>query len=381
MYLLIENCRLISPGTDIPEGSILIGDDRIVAVSPGKISAPAGAKRIDAGGLTAVPGFIDLHCHGRNNCDFSDGSADGTRTIAENKLAEGVTTLLPTTLTLSEDALAEAMRAAAAYDGKSGCRIPGVHLEGPFINPKFAGAQNPAFVREPDAAEVDRLNRIFPVKKITFAVESRGGIGFIGEMLRRGIVPSCTHSAANYDTFADAYRCGLRNLSHFCNQMSPLHHRDIGLVGAGLLHRDVFVELICDKLHISPAMIRLVFQIKGADRIILISDAMRASGMPDGEYTLGGLPVVVADGAARLRDGGALAGSTLQLATAFRNICDVTGLPPSELVAATSASAAAAMGWHDLGHLLPGFLADITLLDGDFRVRKTLVGGELRFEA
>lgn len=381
MYLLIENCRLISPGTDIPEGSILIGDDRIVAVSPGKISAPAGAKRIDAGGLTAVPGFIDLHCHGRNNCDFSDGSADGTRTIAENKLAEGVTTLLPTTLTLSENALAEAMRAAAAYDGSSGCRIPGVHLEGPFINPKFAGAQNPAFVREPDAAEVDRLNRIFPVKKITFAVESRGGIGFIGEMLRRGIVPSCTHSAANYDTFADAYRCGLRNLSHFCNQMSPLHHRDIGLVGAGLLHRDVFVELICDKLHISPAMIRLVFQIKGADRIILISDAMRASGMPDGEYTLGGLPVVVADGAARLRDGGALAGSTLQLATAFRNICDVTGLPPSELVAATSASAAAAMGWHDLGHLLPGFLADITLLDGDFRVRKTLVGGELRFEA
>lgn len=379
MFTLIENCRLISPDVEIPEASILIENDRIIKVSPGKITAPAGAEIIDAAGLTAVPGFIDLHCHGRNSFDFCDGSADGAKAIAENKLAEGVTTLLPTTLTVSEADLADSLRAVAAYDQKTGCRIPGVHLEGPFINVKAAGAQNPAFVRTPDAAEVDRLNAVFPVKKITFAIEENNGIEFVSEMLKRGIVPSCTHSQAKYETFKQAHQAGLRNLSHFCNQMTPLHHRDIGLVGAGLLHKDVFAELICDKLHISPAMIQLVFSVKGADKIILISDAMRASGMPDGEYSLGGLPVMVADGAARLKEGGALAGSTLQLATAFKNICEVTGIKASELIKSTSASAATAMGWLDRGYLMPGYLADIVLLDGEFKVRKTLVGGEVRF--
>ena len=380
MFTLIENCRLISPDVEIAEASILIDGEKIVEVAPGKISVPAGSKVIDGAGLTAVPGFIDLHCHGRNSFDFCDGSAQGAKAIAEGKLAEGVTTLLPTTLTVSEADLTESLRAIAAYDQKSGCRIPGVHLEGPFINVKAAGAQNPAFVRQPDAAEVDRLNAVFPVKKITFAIEENNGIGFVGEMLKRGIVPSCTHSQAKYEVFKMAHEAGLRNLSHFCNQMTPLHHRDIGLVGAGLLHKDVFAELICDKLHISPAMIRLVFSVKGADKVILISDAMRASGMPDGEYDLGGLPVMVADGAARLKEGGALAGSTLQLATAFKNICEVTGIRPCELVKATSASAAAAMGWLDRGYLMPGYLADIVLLDADFNVCKTLVGGEVRYE-
>jgi N-acetylglucosamine-6-phosphate deacetylase len=221
---------------------------------------------------------------------------------------------------------------------------------------------------------------VFPVKKITFAIEAAGGVQFVSDMLQCGIVPSCTHSSAGYDVFLKAYAAGLRNLSHFCNQMSPLHHRDIGLVGAGLLYKDVFVELICDKLHISSPMIQLVFNTKGADNIMLITDAMRASGMPDGEYSLGGLPVAVADGAARLKDSGALAGSTLQMAEAFKNICEVTGLPQSELIKSTAASAAGAMNWHDRGFLMPGFLADIVLLDKNFKVRKTLVGGEIRYE-
>lgn len=379
MYTLIKNCRLVSPGVDMPLASILIDGDKIVQISAGECAAPAGAEVIDAGGLTAVPGFIDVHCHGRNSFDFCDGSAQGSAAIAENKLAEGVTTLLPTTLTVSEADLADSLRAVAAYDQKSGCRIPGVHLEGPFINVKCAGAQNPEFVRVPDAAEVDRLNAVFPVAKITFAIEEEKGVAFVGEMLRRGIVPSCTHSAAKYGVFKEAYNTGLRNLSHFCNQMTPLHHRDIGLVGAGLLHQDVFAELICDKLHISPEMIKLVFQVKGADHVVLITDAMRAAAMPDGEYSLGGLPVLVADGAARLKDGGALAGSTLQLATAFKNVCEVTGLPMCEAVKSTSASAARSLGLNDRGYLQPGFLADIVLLDDGFTVRKTLVGGELRF--
>lgn len=375
MFTLIKNAHIVSPDMEIACGSMLIENDKIIAVSATEISAPAGAKIIDAGGKMAVPGFIDVHCHGRNNYDFCDGDAAGVQLIAESKLAEGVTTLLPTTLTVSEEQLTDALSAIAKCDRSRSCRMPGVHLEGPYINPKCAGAQNPAFVRLPDAAEVDRLNAVYPVKKITYAIEMAGGIEFTSAMLNRGITPSCTHSGAKYSDFALAHQAGLRNLSHFCNQMTPLHHRDIGLVGAGLLHLDVFAELICDKLHIDPAMIKLVFQTKGADHVILITDAMRAAGMPNGEYDLGGLPVIVADGAARLKDGGALAGSTLQLATAFKNVVEVTGLPLKEAVKASSLSAAMSLKLFDRGRLEPGFLADIVLLDNDFNVCNTLVGG------
>ena len=379
MYTLIKNAHIVSPDLEISAGSILIENDLIIAVSAGDISAPAGAKVIDAAGAMVVPGFIDLHCHGRNNFDFCDGDAAGTQLIAEKKLEEGVTTLLPTTLTVSHEQLCQALSAVGKCDPRRGCRMPGVHLEGPFINTKAAGAQNPAYVRLPDAAEVDRLNVVYPVKKITYAVEIAGGAEFTSAMLARGITPSCTHSAAKYSDFAASHQAGLRNLSHFCNQMTPLHHRDIGLVGAGLLHLDVFAELICDKLHIDPAMIKLVFQTKGADKVILITDAMRAAGMPDGEYDLGGLPVIVSGGAARLKEGGALAGSTLQLATAFKNIVEVTGLPLSQAVKATSLSAALSLKLFDRGRLEPGYLADIVMLDKDFKVTSAMVGGEIRY--
>lgn len=380
MFTLIKNAHIVSPDMEIPCGSLLIENNKISAVAAGEITAPAGAKVIDAEGRMMLPGFIDVHCHGRNNFDFCDGSAEGVQLIAENKLAEGVTTLLPTTLTVPEEQLTSALAAIAKCDQSRSCRIPGVHLEGPYINPKFAGAQNPAFVRLPDSAEVDRLNAVFPVKKITYAVEVAGGIDFTAAMLMRGITPSCTHSGAKYSDFVLAHQAGLRNLSHFCNQMTPLHHRDIGLVGAGLLHLDVFAELICDKLHIDPAMIKLVFQTKGAEHVILITDAMRAAGMPDGEYDLGGLPVLVAGGAARLKDGGALAGSTLQLADAFKNVVEVTGLPLKEAVKASSLSAAMSLKLFDRGRLEPGFLADIILLDDKFTVCTTLVDGEVRFQ-
>ena len=380
MYTLIKNAHIVSPDLEISCGSILVKDNLICAVSAGDIAAPAGAEIIDAQNKMVVPGFIDLHCHGRNNFDFCDGDAAGTALIAESKLAEGVTTLLPTTLTVSHEQLIASLDAVARYDQSKGCRIPGVHLEGPFINPKAAGAQNPAFVRLPDAVEVDKLNAVFPVKKITYAVEVDGGVEFTSQMLSRGITPSCTHSGAKYADFSAAHQAGLRNLSHFCNQMTPLHHRDIGLVGAGLLHQDVFVELICDKLHIDPAMIKLVFQVKGADKVILITDAMRAAGMPDGEYDLGGLPVLVSGGAARLKEGGALAGSTLQLATAFKNVVEVTGLPLSQAVKATSLSAAMSLKLFDRGRLEPGFLADIVLLDNDFNVDTTIVDGSVRYQ-
>ena len=379
MKTLIKNCRLISPDLDLADASILIESGKIAGIFTAS-SLPAADRIVDAAGLTAMPGFVDVHCHGRNNFDFCDALVDGVNTIAREKLAEGVTTLLPTTLTLPEADLAATLKSVAAYDGR-GCKLPGVHLEGPFINPKCTGAQNPAFVRKPDVEEVKRLNAIYPVLKVSFAVEEEGGDRLCEELRNLGITPSCVHSAANYSQFKAGYAKGLRNLSHFCNQMTPLHHRDIGLVGAGLLNDGVFIEFICDRLHISPDMIALVFKVKDAGHIQLISDAMRASGMPNGEYTLGGLPVIVQGGAARLKEGGALAGSTLQIMDALRNVAEITSLPLKELVKSTSFAQAQALGLPGIGKLEPGYQADIVLLTREFKVSKTLVDGEIRYEA
>ncbi|MBS1369581.1 MAG: N-acetylglucosamine-6-phosphate deacetylase [Lentisphaeria bacterium] len=379
MRTLITDCRIISPGVDLASGSILIEDGKIAALFSGAAPLPPAGRIIQGNGLMAMPGFIDVHCHGRNNADFCDGSVEGVNRIARGKLEEGVTTLLPTTLTLPEEELRASLETIAQYDGK-GCRLPGVHLEGPFINVKCCGAQNPAYVRLPDAEEVRRLNAVYPVLKVSFAAESEGAPELTAELCRMGIVPSCVHSAANYAQFKSCHMQGMRNLSHFCNQMTPLHHRDIGLVGAGLLEDDVYAELICDKLHICPEMIALTFKVKGPERVQLISDAMRASGMPDGEYTLGGLPVISRDGAARLKEGGALAGSVLQLNVALKNVAEITKQPLSELVKSVTLTPAQALGLSGIGKLEPGCRADVVLLDSGFKVRKTLVDGEIRFE-
>ena len=372
MLKLIQHCRIISPDFELADGCILIKNDRIVEVGP-QLHA-AHAEVFDAAGLTAMPGFIDVHCHGRDNCDFCDASPAAVNTIGRGKLLEGVTSVLPTTLTLPRQELADTLRTIAGYD-QSGCKMPGVHLEGPYINAQCCGAQNPAFVRPPDLDEVKALAQIYPVLKTSFAVETPGGIDFVRQLRENNITPSCVHSNASFDIFEQAFAQGLRNLSHFCNQMTPLHHRDIGLVGAGLLKDEVFLELICDTLHVSPPMIELIFKVKGCAKIELISDAMRAAGMPDGDYTLGGLEVAVKGGAARLKDNGALAGSTLQINRALQNVAAITKLPLTELVKTTALNQARSLNLANLGKLEPGYLADIVLLNKHFDVCAVWVDG------
>jgi len=370
---LIQHCRIVSPDLDLADGDIAIEDDRIAEVGH-HLNLNVPHQTFDGRGLTAMPGFIDVHCHGRGNCDFCDASVAAVNTIGHGKLDEGVTSVLPTTLTLPHEELADTLRAVARYD-QSGAKMPGVHLEGPYINGKCCGAQNPAFVRPPDLDEVKALTQIFPVLKTSFAIETPGGIDFVRQLREIDITPSCVHSNATYGIFEQAFAQGLRNLSHFCNQMTPLHHRDIGLVGAGLLKDEVFLELICDTLHVSPPMIELIFKVKGCAKIELVSDAMRAAGMPDGEYTLGGLSVTVAGGAARLKDNGALAGSTLQINRALQNVSAITKLPLAELVKTTSLNQARSLNLPHLGKLEQGYFADIVLLDDNFSVRAVWVDG------
>lgn len=380
MKTLITNAHIISPGIDLAGGSVLIDGTKIAAVlQPGE-TAEADTV-IDAGGNMLLPGFIDIHSHGAGGCDTCDATIESIRTIADCKMKEGVTTWLPTTLTLGTKTLADVCTVVKEYAASpNGSKTPGVHLEGPYINPKQCGAQNPAFVRPADFEEVSMLNDIYPVLNITLAPEMPGAIEFINKATAIGITCSAGHSAACHADFAKAKAAGLKHLTHFCNQMSAQHHREIGLVGSGMLDKDVKIEIICDTIHLCADMLNLTFTNKSIDQMMMITDSLACSWMPDGPGQLGGLPIIVKDGVARLESGN-LAGSTLRFAHGLRNVHRITGKPLSELVKATSWNQAQSLGLHDLGKIAPGYTADMVLLDADYNTLKTIIDGVVKYEA
>lgn len=375
---LIKNARIISPDCDLANAAVLIADGIIKQIFAPGDELPAADEVVDIAGKMLVPGFIDVHTHGRSGYEFTDGDLEHLKTMCKDKLSEGVTSWLPTTLTLGNEALAKSLKNAAEYtaSGAVGAKVPGVHLEGPYINEKCLGAQNPAFVRKPDIEEVKALDAVYKVLKVSYAVEVAGGNTFASELLANNITPSCVHSQATYKEFLAAYDHGLRNLSHFCNQMTALHHRDIGLVGAGLKHSEVYIEMICDKIHLCSDMIKLIFQLKDLNHILLITDACQAAGMPDGEYEIGGLPLILKDGAARLASNGALAGSVLVMNKALKNVYEITGLPLSQLIKTTSYNQACSLGLSKVGKIEPGYCADLVVLDDEFEVCKVWVDGK-----
>jgi len=380
MKTLITNAHIISPGIDIAGGSVLIEGKTITAVlQPGETAE--ADQTTDAGGHMLMPGFIDIHSHGAGGCDTCDCNLESIRTIADCKMKEGVTTWLPTTLTLATKTLAGVCEVVKEYAATPcGAKTPGVHLEGPYINPKQCGAQNPAFVRPADFEEVSMLNDIYPILNISLAPEMPGAIDFIAKATAAGITCSAGHSAASHADFMKAKAAGLKRLTHFCNQMSPQHHREIGLVGSGMLDKDIRIEIICDTIHLCKDMLNLTFTNKSIDQMIMITDSLACSWMPDGPGQLGGLPIIVKNGVARLESGN-LAGSTLRYAKGLKNVWEITGKPLSELVKATSYNQAQSLGLQGLGKIAPGYAADLVLLDDQFGTLKTIIDGEIRFEA
>lgn len=377
----IINATVITPGLRIDGATIVIEDDVIAEVLPPGTPMPEADWTFDAKGDYVAPGFFDIHAHGAVGYEVTDDDPNSVPAVCKAKLEEGVTSYFPTTLTLGHDALVNTMERVAKYrETEEFCRTPGVHLEGPFINPTSLGAQNPAYVRTPDIKEVLDLAAIAPISQMSYAVETEGGIDFAQELLENGVVPSCGHSKSTYATFREAYGKGLRHLTHFCNQMTPLHHRDIGLVGAGLLHDDVRIEIICDKVHVSVPMIQLVFDRKPIESILLITDSMRASHLPDGPSSIGGLDVIVKNGEARLAKDGALAGSMLRMNDALKNVLEVTGLPIEDVIQTTSWNQAEELGLGDqFGCIEPDFFADLVVLGKeDLDVKAVFVGGEKR---
>ena len=377
----IINGKIVLPDR-LAEGCALLFDEKIQGVVPAA-QVPAGAKVIDAAGGLVIPGLIDMHIHGYLGEDASDGSFEGIRTMAEGVAKNGVTGFLPTTMTVSYDELNAAfdqirrgMR-QSLQDDWQGAQILGVNAEGPFINPGKKGAQAGENIRPGDAAFLQEYLDI--IRVFTIAPEMPGNLDCIREMAGKTLI-SMGHTASTYAQAEEAIDAGVGHVTHLFNAQTPLMHRDPGVVGAALTDDRVSVELIADTFHVSAHLYSLVTRMKG-DKLVLITDCTRAGGLADGEYTLGGQPIFVKGIECRLADG-TIAGSVLKLNRAVRNLMDYTDLPVWEAVNAASLNPAKRIGVDERkGSLETGKDADIAIVNENFDVLRTIVGGRSVYTA
>jgi N-acetylglucosamine-6-phosphate deacetylase len=335
---------------------------------------------VDGRGGWLMPGFIDMHVHGGYGADFMDANARSFDTITRFHASHGTTGMLATTMTAPKAAIEAVLQAAAEYQasGMPYASLYGVHLEGPFISEKWPGAQNPAHIKAPQLEWLKQWNATWPglIRQLTLAPEKPGAAETISWLSSHNIVAACGHTDALYEDVVSAADAGLTQAVHTYNAMRGLHHREHGTLGAVLTDERIHAELIADGLHVHPAAVRLLVAAKSRDSVILITDAMAAAGMPDGDYSLGGLAVVVKAGEARLRDGGALAGSCLTMAGAVRFIREHTRLSMPEISRLASGNAAKQLRISErTGSIEPGKQADLVLLDTQLHVQQTWVQG------
>lgn len=342
----------------------------------GMAPADAGAIPLPEGAVV-LPGFIDPHIHGAGGADAMDGTAAALATISETVAREGTTSFLATTMTESGESILRALTAVRDCRETPGARLLGVHLEGPFISGTYAGAQPREYIAAPDIDVFDRYQAASGgrIRIVTVAPEVPGADALIRHLAETGVVPSVGHSAAGVTDVRRAITCGARSVTHTYNAQSPFRHREIGVAGSALLYDELNCELIADGIHVSPEAIRLLVKNKPRGKMTLITDAMRAKGCPDGVSELGGQTVYVKNGEARLADG-TLAGSVLRMNDAVRRMVQVIGLPLTDAVDMATKNTAALLGISDsCGGISCGKRADFTVLDPDFGVLLTVVGG------
>lgn len=332
---------------------------------------------LDGSDCYLIPGLIDIHFHGCAGYDFCDATKQALTAIGSYELSQGITSICPASMTLSEETLTNvctnAARYAASQDITKTSRLCGINLEGPFINEKKKGAQNPAYICAPDTDMVERLQDAANglVKLITLAPETEGAFAFIAEMSSKLHI-SLGHTSCDYDTAAKAFSLGADHLTHLYNAMPPLLHRAPGPIGAAMERGNVMAELICDGIHIHPASVRAAFKLFGEDQIIFISDSMMATGMEDGRYALGGLPVNVEGHYATLDDG-TLAGSATNLMDCMKQAVSM-GIPLATAVKCASTNPARSIGIADeYGTIADGKYADCLLLDKETLDIKTMM--------
>ena len=344
---------------------------------------PADAEIIDAKGGYVAPGLIDLHIHGYLGCDVCDGEESSIRTISKGLLANGVTGFLPTTMTVDLNVIRKALEVCRGLKDESktwaGSAILGCHAEGPFISESKKGAQDARYILKPDASLVKEYADI--IKIITLAPETdTKDFAAIREICRdTDVVVSMGHTSADYETAMSSVQAGVKHVTHLFNAMTPLSHRAPGVVTAAL-NCDVSCELIVDTLHVDKCFYDLVWKLKG-QKLCFITDCLPAGGLPNGEYTLGGAKIIYQDHVCRLEDG-TLAGSVLPLNRGVWNVYTNSKIPLYECVNCASLNPAITLGLDSCkGSLDGGKDADIIITDDTFNVQKTIIGGEIRYEA
>ena len=327
----------------------------------------------DATGCYVLPGLVDVHTHGAAGEDFSDGRQAGLQTMMDYYAAHGVTSVLATTMTLGEAALTDAMRTLQAFKGNRGAKLAGIHLEGPFLSREKRGAQAAEHLRQPDIALFYRFNEASGnrIKLVTVACEEEGAMDFIRQVSKTCAV-SVGHTCADYDAAMKAFEAGACGVTHLYNGMPPLHHRQPGVIGAAL-DSCADAELICDGLHVHPAVIRATFAMFG-DKVNLISDSLRCAGMEDGDYELGGQPIRLRNGKATLTGTDTLAGSAISLLDGVRNAVKF-GIPLEDAVYAASTAPAKRIGLTQTGCIQVGNCADLIVLDEKLELRAVFIDG------
>jgi N-acetylglucosamine-6-phosphate deacetylase len=346
----------------IVRGDVEVADGRIAAVG---LASPNGR------GL-AVPGFVDLQVNGFAGVDFQATDADGFRRAGEALLETGVTAYLPTIITAPEDRLLAALRSVPTEPPATGPRILGVHLEGPFLSPRRIGIHPQDARRDPDVRLLETLLAAAPIRLVTLAPELPGADEVVRTLLRHEIAISCGHSDATAEEANAAFDGGVRSVTHLFNAMRPFRHRDPGIAGAALARDDVIVQVIVDGLHLAPETARVIWR-AGAGRVALVTDAMAGAGMGDGSYRLGEVDVEIRDGVAR-GPGGVLAGSTLTMIGAIRNL-HALGAPLELAVEAATEVPARVLRLPSCGRIATGLPADVVVLTDDLEVERVLVGG------
>ena len=333
-----------------------------------------------------LPGFIDQHIHGAGGSDGMDGTVEDIAVIANTVAAEGTTSFLVTTMTQSPENITKAMQAVKAYmeaDSKAGARVVGIHLEGPFIAAAHKGAQPLEYVKEPDIEVFDGYNQASgnAIKVVSLAPEVAGAMEFIRHLTDNNIVASIGHTGAKYSDIQKAVEAGACNVTHTYNAQTALHHREIGTVGSAMLIDELNCELIADTIHVSVPAMRLLVKNKPLDKLTLITDAMRAKGIPDGVSELGGQVVYVKNGEARLEDG-TLAGSVLRMNRAVQNMVEKVGVPFTQAVDYATINPARMLKIdNEAGSIEVGKRADFTVLNSNYDVLLTVRGGKVIYQA
>lgn len=376
--LLFTGGAVATPEGILEGAEVLVEGDRIVEVGAA-LARPDGTRVVElAGGLVAA-GFIDAHIHGGLEFDAMDATAEALAAISAHLARHGVTSWLPTTVACKApllDRILDAVGTARAAGSATGARVLGAHLESNFLSPKYKGAQPPDCLRPADDPELRAvlLRHAATIRLLTLAPEVPGADALIRELVAAGVVVSVGHSDATYDQVLSAVEAGSRRVTHLCNAQRGFHHREPGVLGAGLVCDALYAEVIADLEHVHPAGLAIAYRCKGPGRLMLVSDAVRGTGLAPGAYELGGRTTLLDGRTSRLTDG-TIAGSVITLDQAVRNMVRAVGVPPHEALAMASDVPARSLGLADLGRVAPGYLADLVVLSRDLEVRATFVGG------